>query len=154
MRTSLDHEKLHVYKRALEFITWTLPLLDSIPGAASVRNQLDRASASIPLNIAEGNGKFTSADRCRFFDNARGSALECSACLDVIVAKQFARQADTTAVKAMLFQMVNMLFGMIRANSDIRVFELPAEYDATHTAENKNRITNRIKKGGHRPARW
>jgi four helix bundle protein len=30
------------------------------------------ASTSIPLNIAEGNGKFTGADRCRFFDNARG----------------------------------------------------------------------------------
>jgi hypothetical protein len=28
-------------------------------------------------------------DRCRFFDNARGSALESRACLDVIVAKRF-----------------------------------------------------------------
>src|SRR6266571_3398803 len=39
-------------------------------------HQLDRASTSVSLNIAEGNGKFTSPDRCRFFDNARGSALE------------------------------------------------------------------------------
>jgi len=34
------------------------------------------------LNIAEGNGRFTSPDRCRFFDTARGSVLECAACLD------------------------------------------------------------------------
>jgi four helix bundle protein len=90
MHTSLDHEKLDVYQASLGFITWSLPLLDKLPTSASVRNQLDRASTSVPLNIAEGNGKFTSADRCRFFDNARGSALECAACLDVMVAKRFA----------------------------------------------------------------
>ena len=80
MHTSLDHEKLEVYQASLEFITWTIPLLEGLPGSASVRNQLDRASTSVPLNIAEGNGKFTSPDRCRFFDNARGSALESAAC--------------------------------------------------------------------------
>lgn len=69
-------------------------MLDKLPRGASVRDQLDRASTSIPLNIAEGNGKFTSADRCRFFDNARGSALESAACLDVMIAKQFVDPND------------------------------------------------------------
>src|SRR5438046_3273953 len=68
--------------------------LDRLPGNVSVRNQLDRASTSVPLNIAEGNGKFTSPDRCRFFDNSRGSALESAACLDVMVAKRFVSAAD------------------------------------------------------------
>ncbi|WP_372370960.1 four helix bundle protein [Candidatus Uabimicrobium sp. HlEnr_7] len=36
--------------------------------------QLDRASTSIVLNIAEENGKYTPKDR--YFDIARGSALE------------------------------------------------------------------------------
>jgi hypothetical protein len=30
------------------------------------------------LNIPEGNGRFTSPDRCKFFDVARGSGLECA----------------------------------------------------------------------------
>lgn len=59
MHTSLDHEKLEVYQAALEFISWTVPLSERLPASASVRNQLDRASTSVPLNIAEGNGKFT-----------------------------------------------------------------------------------------------
>jgi four helix bundle protein len=104
--------------------------LEGLPGSASVRNQLDRASTSVPLNIAEGNGKFTSPDRCRFFDNARGSALESAACLDVMVAKRFVSATEIQAGKAMLVKMVSMLFGLIRANSDVRVFEAPGSYRA------------------------
>jgi four helix bundle protein len=103
-------------------------LLDKLPRTPSVRNQLDRASTSIPLNIAEGNGRFTSADRCHFFDNARGSALECAACLDVMIAKQFVERDDIQQGKTMLVKMVSMLFGLIRANSDVRVFESPEQY--------------------------
>jgi hypothetical protein len=33
------------------------------------------------------NGKYSPKDRCRFFDIAHGSALECAAGLDVLVAK-------------------------------------------------------------------
>lgn len=128
MNTSLDHEKLNVYQASLRFIAWTVPLLDKSFGGASVRNQLDRASTSVPLNIAEGNGKFTSPDRCRFFDIARGSALESAACLDVMVAKGFAKTDEIQAGKAILVQIVSMLFGLIRANSDVRVFEQPPSY--------------------------
>ena len=142
MHTSLDHEKLEVYQASLEFITWTIPVLDRLPANASVRNQLDRASTSVPLNIAEGNGKFTSPDRCRFFDNARGSALESAACLDVLVAKQFVSASDVQAGKAKLVRIVSMLFGLIRANSDTRVFEGPTSYRAEKTQKNKSRSKN------------
>src|ERR1051326_1913713 len=86
MQRLFDHEKLEVYQASLALIVWLEPILQKLPKSLSVIDQLDRASTSIPLNIAEGNGKFTSADRCRFFDIARGSALE-SAALDVLVAK-------------------------------------------------------------------
>ena len=38
-------------------------------------------------DIAEGNGKYAPKDRCRFFDIAHGSSLECAAGLDTLVAK-------------------------------------------------------------------
>lgn len=83
-----DHEKLKVYQESIRFVCWADERLLKIPRTLAAHNQLDRASTSIPLNIAEGNGKYTDADRCRFFDIARGSALECAACLDVLVAKK------------------------------------------------------------------
>ncbi len=89
----------------------------------AAHGQLDRASTSIPLNIAEGNGRFTSADRCRFFDIARGSSLECAAALDVLVAKKVVQEQGIDAGKAMLAEVVNMLVGLIRSNSETRLRE-------------------------------
>ena len=128
MKTHFDHEKLDVYQDAIGFVSWVDELLEGIPKSLAVYNQLDRASTSIPLNIAEGNGKFTPADRCRFFDIARGSALECAACLDVLVAKKRIDSAD--AGKAILVRVVSMLVGLIRSTSDRRVYETPAAYSA------------------------
>lgn len=125
----LDHERLQVYQRSLAFISWAEPVLDRLPRGLSVRDQLDRAGTSIPLNIAEGNGKFTSADRCRFFDIARGSSLEASACLDVIVAKSKASVSEVEKGKEMLVEIVSMLVGLIRANSAERAFEEPDSAD-------------------------
>jgi four helix bundle protein len=116
-----DHEKLEVYQESLRFIGWLEPLLENLPKSLSVREQLDRASTSIPLNLAEGNGKFTKPDRCRFFDISRGSALECAAALDVLVAKN--RFADVMSGKERLRAIVSMLIGLIRANSDYRLHE-------------------------------
>ena len=118
MKPQFDHEKLHAYQHSLAFLKWVTPLLDTLPGRLSVADQLDRASTSIPLNIAEGNGKYTSADRCRFFDNARGSALECSAALDVLIAKGKATEQEVVSGKDILFQVVATLVGLIKANSD------------------------------------
>ncbi|HMP77470.1 MAG TPA: four helix bundle protein [Kiritimatiellia bacterium] len=128
MKAQFDHEKLHVYQEAIGFVAWVDELLEGIPKNLAVHSQMDRASTSIPLNIAEGNGKYTPADRCRFLDIARGSALECAACLDVLVAKKRIESADSG--KAILQRIVSMLVGLIRSTSASRVHEHSAEYGA------------------------
>ena len=123
MQRLFDHEKLEVYQASLALIVWLEPILQKLPKSLSVIDQLDRASTSIPLNIAEGNGKFTSADRCRFFDIARGSALESAAALDVLVAKGRASEQEVLPGKDRLWSIVSMLVGLIRANSDYRLHD-------------------------------
>jgi hypothetical protein len=68
-----------------------------------------RASQSIPLNIAEGNGKTTDADRRRYFEIARGSALECAAIQDVLVVGNVLLEAESQSRKAELDRMAAML---------------------------------------------
>ncbi|MGH8018862.1 MAG: four helix bundle protein [Opitutaceae bacterium] len=87
-----DHEKLHAYQEALRFVTWVGPVIEALPKRLAARDQLDRASTSIVLNIAEGNGK---RSRCRYLDVSRGSALECAACLDVLVCRGALGEGDS-----------------------------------------------------------
>jgi four helix bundle protein len=116
-----DHEKLQVYQDTLLFVAWLEPMMQKLPKTIAVRDQLDRASTSIALNLAEGNGKFTPPDRCRFFDMARGSALECAAGLDVLASKGLCEMAAAAGGKERLRGIVSMLVGLIKANSDYRL---------------------------------
>ncbi len=80
-----DHEKLDVYRVSIDFAGWSHRLCSSLKGQdRHARDQLLRASQSISLNIAEGNGKLPSADRRRYLRSALGSALECAVTLDVL----------------------------------------------------------------------
>lgn len=128
MKPQFDHEKLNVYQTSLKFIVWAQCVLEKIPKSLSAWSQLDRASTSIPINIAEGNGKFTSPDRCRFFDISRGSALESAAVLDVLVAKGELTEEEIQAGKNLLIQVVSMLVGLIKSNSPDRLFEEATPY--------------------------
>ena len=105
------HEKLDVYRVSIEFVAWAGELLDGplTKCRLSAVGQLDRASTSIPLNIAEGNGKRSTRDRCRYFDTSRGSALESAAALDVLVARRILAPAVVKAGKALLLRIVEML---------------------------------------------
>jgi len=113
MKIHFDHEKLDVYQEAIAVCGWVGEFLAAISAKAAAKDQLDRASTSIPLNIAEGNGKFSARDRARFFEMARGSALECAACLDVLLARKLATEQQVAEQKERLARIVQMLIGLL-----------------------------------------
>jgi four helix bundle protein len=123
-----DHEKLVAYQRSIQFVVWANPILEHISSKLAAHNQLDRASTSVPLNIAEGNAKHTAPDRCRYLDAARGSALECAACLDVLVAKGQLTSDQVRDGKAVLHETVCLLVGLIRSLSPERLGEESLPY--------------------------
>jgi four helix bundle protein len=111
----LDHEKLDAYQCAIVFLSVALRVAHSLPrGNADAVDQLRRAAMSIPLNIAEGVGKVSPADRARFFAIARGSAMECGALLDVGRLIGGVAPADFDEGKALLVRIVSMLSRMCR----------------------------------------
>ena len=124
---SFHHEKLIVYRRALEFAAWSQILIDSLTKKTSTRDQLERAGDSIALNIAEGNGKFSIKDRARFFQIAHGSALECAACLDLFVARRCCEGDRIEKGKLILEEIVKMLFAMLD-KLGCRIAEEPPEF--------------------------
>ena len=82
-------------------------------GNGNVADQLRRAALSIPLNIAEGAGRF-GKDQRRFHTTARGSALECAAVPDAIQALHLAADDDLRDSRELLVRVVSMLTKMTR----------------------------------------
>lgn len=112
---TFDHEKLDVYRLAIEFARWSGEMIDGPLTAYPAKSleHLDESSRSIARNIAEGNGKRSSKDRCRFLDIARGSALECAACLDILVARRRLDEGLARDGKAILVRIVSMLVKLV-----------------------------------------
>ena len=107
---AFGHERLDVYRVAIEYVGWSHRLCTELKGdQRAAKDQLLRASQSIPLNIAEGNGKATDADRRRFFEIARGSALECAAIQDVLEVCGALSRDDNRQAKERLDRLVAML---------------------------------------------
>ena len=102
--------RFHAYTLAVDFrrivVAW-LPLRRS-----ELSDQLDRASISVPLNIAEGAGRSTPRERARQYTIARGSAVECLACLDLLDL-ELARP-DTTEARVVILRLLNVLTALIR----------------------------------------
>jgi four helix bundle protein len=108
-----DHEKLRAYQEALRFVAWAGPVIENLPSRLAARDQLDRASTSVVLNIAEGNGKRQPRDRCRYLDIARGSAVECAASLDVLVVRKQLSAVAAEEGKLVLLAVVSLVSGLI-----------------------------------------
>jgi four helix bundle protein len=112
-----EFEKLIVYQKAKLFdqnvlsFVYTNSSIDKI-----ITNQLKRATLSISLNIAEGTGRNSKADRRNFYVIARGSTFECVAIFDILkdrknintdVYSDFYKKAEELSM--MLFAMIKKL---------------------------------------------
>lgn len=108
-----DHDRLDVYRLSIEYVAIEFDTSRSLEGLhRHARDQWLRAAQSIPLNIAEGNGKRSLKDRARFLDIARGSALECAAIQDVLVVSGGLSRETDLELKSRLVRIVAMLTRM------------------------------------------
>jgi len=102
--------RFDAYRLAVDFrrivVPW-LPLRRS-----ELSDQLDRASISVPLNIAEGAGRSTPRERARHHTIARGSAVECLACLDLLELELAA--PNTAQARLVILRLLNVLTALIR----------------------------------------
>jgi four helix bundle protein len=112
----LDHERLDVYRVALDFLVFANGVIEALPrGRSHLADQFTRASTSIVLNLAEGAGKLSKPDKRRYYLTARGSATESAALLDVGARLGLLDAARHEAGKEMVIRIVSMLIKLAQA---------------------------------------
>jgi four helix bundle protein len=113
----LDHEKLNVYRIAIEFVLLADEMIEHLPrGRAYLSDQLQRAALSIPLNIAEGAGEYATDEKIRFYRMAKRSATECAGILDVCRRLELIGENQYVKGRELLIRIVSMLIKMAQKN--------------------------------------
>ena len=106
----MSYERLEVYQVAMEFFKLATQIIKQLPvGHADLADQLRRAAQSCMQNIGEGAGKRTPADCRKYFDTARGSAMECGVHLDICSVGNLAEPSMIEKGKSLLEREVAML---------------------------------------------
>ena len=158
MQKKLDHEKLDVYQLELEFVAWATDLIAELSDSRDARKRriaetidhLDRASLSSLFNTSEGNGRRQMKGRAKFFDDARGSATECAACLDALVAKSACAAERVDHGKVLLVRIVSMLCKLVDKFSPRTgmIREEGCEYSVEDNEENDRDVRLEDEGGG------
>jgi four helix bundle protein len=113
-RMAFAFEKLLVYQKSITFADAICTITRDLPrGYFFLGNQLSRAATSIAANIAEGNGRFTKADRRNFFGIARGSVQECVPLLELAARQSLIKSDRHRELKLDLEEISRMLSGLI-----------------------------------------
>jgi len=121
---AFNHEKLIVYQKSLDFNRAAHKLIVRKEIKGDLRDQLSRASHSIALNIAEGNGKRSKKDRAYFLNRAHSSGTECAGCLGLMVTEDKITKDEAEKEKEILEEIVRMLSRMSdNLNGDVVVQE-------------------------------
>lgn len=111
-----DYRKLQVWQKAhrLTLNTYELPAYLSRPEAWPLRDQLLRAAISIPSNIAEGAGRGSDPDFCRFLWHSLGSCNELE--YDLLLARdlRFLQDPLHSRLATQLEEVRRMLTGLVR----------------------------------------
>ncbi|MBA4191010.1 MAG: four helix bundle protein [Planctomycetaceae bacterium] len=112
--TTFDHEKLDVYQISLEFVITAGEIIGKLPtGRHNLADQLERAATSVVLNIAEGAGEFSRAEKARFYRMAKRSATECAAALDICRVRKLIDERVLEVGREKLLRVIAMLIRMV-----------------------------------------
>ena len=111
-RRRFSHEDLRAYQESLAFVAMAQDLVSSWERQHAITDHLSRASESIIVNIAEGNGRFAQLDHCRFLSIANRAAVRLAAHLDVCAARGLLEEAAIDEAMELLLRIGEMTAAM------------------------------------------
>jgi four helix bundle protein len=112
------YEKLLVWQRAIEWAERVLSIAENIETERKhyrLIEQVESSCTSVPMNIAEGKGRFSKKEFVHFLYIARGSLYETMTLLEIFLKRQWIPQEEFIAVKNETREIAKMLNGFINS---------------------------------------
>ena len=108
------YRKLEVYHLSKRIVANVYALTKDFPTIErnGLTNQIQRAAISIPSNIAEGMGRFSSRERIHFLEIALGSLMEVMCQLEIAEMLGYINKSQVEAMEQLVMQTTRMLTGL------------------------------------------
>ena len=108
-------EKLDVYQQARALAKAIYKVSRNFPKIEQygLTSQIRRASISVPLNIAEGQGRRSKKDNKQFLVIARGSIFELLALYDICSDQELITKKERAYLRKKTIQVLKMVNGLI-----------------------------------------
>ena len=109
------HEDLEVWQLAMDFSERIYKTTDGFPPSEKfgITSQVQRASVSIALNIAEGKGRYHNKEYKQFLYNARGSLYETSTLILLAKRLGYLKDRDYHELNETSHKIMSKLSGLI-----------------------------------------
>ena len=114
------YEDLEVWNRAIEFVVEVIDLTEKISSGRKhyrLLEQIEASSASIPMNIAEGKGRFSKKEFTQYLYISRGSLYETMTLLEIFRRKKWINMEDYLKLETRGKEIASMLKGLINSIS-------------------------------------
>ena len=110
-------EKLDVWHKAMELAGTIYKTTQSFPAHEQfgLTSQIRRAAVSIPLNIAEGKGRYHKKEFVQFLYNARGSLYEAITLLKLALKRRYLSDQQYQQLMPLIQTIQSKLSGLINS---------------------------------------
>jgi four helix bundle protein len=111
-----SHRELVVWQKSMDMAVQVYRLTERFPRSELYRltSQLTRAAASVPANIAEGNGRASRREYAHFLAIAKGSLNETETFLFLAIRLGYLREHETASTLALITEVGKMLTALRR----------------------------------------
>ena len=110
-----SYKDLIVWQKSIDFSIQVIDLVDSLETDRKhyrLIEQLEAAATSIPMNIAEGKGRFSKKEYGHFLIIARGSLYETMTLLEIFMRKGWISAESFSAIEMQSIEISKMITSM------------------------------------------
>ena len=112
------YEKLEVWNNAIEFTGKVIDVVEDIDTDRKhyrLLQQIESSSASVPMNIAEGKGRYSKKEFIQYLYISRGSVYETMTLLEIFRRKNWTPTHAYSKLEKIGVEIASMIKGLINS---------------------------------------